>query len=105
MPRRSPRILRRGTPVSGMFTECRALPRCAAGCPPRGGPSPRRRLWHSAGGRPPCMPPPPAPPVALSQVGRAAHDVGLAGMLGGTLFGRLALHPSVAAISDPRERG
>src|SRR6478752_10270593 len=47
----------------------------------------------------------PAPPVALSQVGRAAHDLGLAGLLGGTLFGRLALHPSVTAISDPRERG
>ena len=47
----------------------------------------------------------PAPPVALSQVGRAAHDLGLAGLLGGNLFGRLALHPSVTAISDERERG
>ena len=46
-----------------------------------------------------------APSVPLSQVGRAAHDLGLAGMLGGTLFGRLALHPAVAEISDPRERG
>jgi hypothetical protein len=46
-----------------------------------------------------------APPVPLSQAGRAAHDLGLAGMLGGTLFGRLALHPSVTEISDPRERG
>ena len=45
------------------------------------------------------------PPVALSQVGRAAHDVGLAGLLGGNLYGRLALHPSVTAISDPLERG
>jgi hypothetical protein len=45
------------------------------------------------------------PPVPLSQVGRAAHDVGLAGLLGGSLYGRLALHPSVAAISDPYERG
>jgi hypothetical protein len=26
-------------------------------------------------------------------------------MLGGTLFGRMALHPAVANISDPRERG
>ncbi|MGZ4275260.1 MAG: hypothetical protein ACXVFK_01185 [Solirubrobacteraceae bacterium] len=26
-------------------------------------------------------------------------------MLGGTLFGRLALHPAVSEISDPRERG
>jgi hypothetical protein len=47
----------------------------------------------------------PAPPVPLSQVGRAAHDIGLAGLLGGNLFGRLALHPSVTAISDPYERG
>ncbi len=46
-----------------------------------------------------------APPVPLSQVGRAAHDLGLAGLLGGNLFGRLALHPSVTTIRDPRERG
>jgi uncharacterized membrane protein len=45
------------------------------------------------------------PPVVLSQVGRAAHDLGLAGLLGGNLFGRLALHPSVTAISDKAERG
>jgi hypothetical protein len=51
------------------------------------------------------MPPLRAPSVPLSQVGRAAHDIGLAGMMGGTLFGRLALHPAVAAIADPRERG
>jgi uncharacterized membrane protein len=47
----------------------------------------------------------PPPPVSLSQVGRAAHDLGLAGLLGGNLFGRLALHPSVTAISDESERG
>jgi hypothetical protein len=47
----------------------------------------------------------PAPPVPLSQVGRAAHDIGLAGLLGGNLFGRLALHPSVTQISDRSERG
>ena len=46
-----------------------------------------------------------APSVPLSQVGRAAHDIGLAGLLGGTLFGRAALHPSVTAISDRSERG
>lgn len=46
-----------------------------------------------------------APPKTLSQVGRAAQDLGLAGLLGGTLFGRMALHPAVAEISDPRERG
>src|SRR5215213_10987007 len=47
----------------------------------------------------------PAPPLALSQVGRAAHDLGLAGLLGGNLFGRLALHPAVTEISDQEERG
>src|ERR671929_2275570 len=47
----------------------------------------------------------PGPPVPLSQVGRAAHDIGLAGLLGGNLFGRLALHPSVTQISDKSERG
>ncbi len=46
-----------------------------------------------------------APSVPLSQAGRAAHDLGLAGMLGGALFGRMALHPAVREISDPRERG
>ena len=47
----------------------------------------------------------PAPSVPLSQVGRAAQDLGLAGLLGGNLFGRLALHPSVTEISDAAERG
>src|SRR3954464_3428145 len=47
----------------------------------------------------------PAPPKTMSQVGRAAQDLGLAGLLGGTLFGRMALHPAVASIRDPRERG
>jgi len=46
-----------------------------------------------------------APSVPLSQVGRAAHDVGLAGLLGGNLFGRMALHPSVSEISNQSERG
>jgi hypothetical protein len=41
----------------------------------------------------------------VSQAGRAAHQLGLAALLGGNLFGRLALHPSVARITDPRERG
>src|SRR6476469_10360844 len=45
------------------------------------------------------------PPVRVSQVGRAAHDLGVAGLLGGNLFGRLALHPSVTEISDETERG
>jgi uncharacterized membrane protein len=41
----------------------------------------------------------------VSQAGRAAHELGLAGLLGGNLFGRLALHPAVERISDPSERG
>jgi hypothetical protein len=47
----------------------------------------------------------PTPPVPVSQAGRAAHDIGLAGLLGGNLFGRLALHPSVTEISDKTQRG
>jgi hypothetical protein len=43
--------------------------------------------------------------VPLSQLGRAAHDLGLAGLLGGNLFGRLALHPSVSEITNQSERG
>ena len=49
--------------------------------------------------------PVPTVPVPLSQVGRAASDLGMAGLLGGALYGRVALHPSVTAISDPAERG
>ena len=46
-----------------------------------------------------------APSLEISQVGRALHDVGLAGLLGGNLFGRFALHPAVTELGDPRERG
>src|SRR5919205_621770 len=45
------------------------------------------------------------PSLPASQLGRAAQDLGLAGLLGGNLFGRIALHPSVTEISDPAERG
>jgi uncharacterized membrane protein len=41
----------------------------------------------------------------VAQAGRAAHRLGLAALLGGNLFGRLALHPSVSRISDASERG
>ena len=41
----------------------------------------------------------------VRQAGRAAQELGVAALLGGNLFGRLALHPSVDRISDPRERG
>ena len=42
---------------------------------------------------------------ATSSLGRALSDLGLAGLLGGQLFGRIALHPAVTAISSPQERG
>ena len=36
---------------------------------------------------------------------RSLHKMGLGICLGGTLFGLIALNPSVARISDKRERG
>src|SRR5215217_1476493 len=65
----------------------------------------RRRLAAAPRGKARIMTPIPYPPVPLSKVGRAAHDLGLAGLLGGNLFGRLALHPAVTEISDQEERG
>lgn len=41
----------------------------------------------------------------ISSAGRAAHDIGLAAMLGGNLFGRVAMHPALSKVSDERERG
>jgi len=41
----------------------------------------------------------------LAEAARAAHDWGLASWLGGSMYGQFALNPSVARISDPRERG
>jgi uncharacterized membrane protein len=45
------------------------------------------------------------PSDTVSSLGRAAHDAGLAALLGGNLFGRVALHPALADVSDPAERG
>ena len=42
---------------------------------------------------------------AISSAGRAAHDIGLAAIIGGNLFARIGMHPAVAEIDDPRERG
>lgn len=42
---------------------------------------------------------------AVSGAGRAAHDVGAAALLGGNLFGRVAMHPALAGVCEPRERG
>lgn len=36
---------------------------------------------------------------------RAAHDVGLAAWLGGSMFGKFALNPAVAKVTDHAERG
>jgi hypothetical protein len=41
----------------------------------------------------------------LANSTRAAHDVGLAAWLGGAMFGKFALNPSLTRISDHAERG
>lgn len=41
----------------------------------------------------------------VAEAARVAHDWGLASWLGGSMFGKFALNPSVAQISDHRERG
>jgi hypothetical protein len=38
-------------------------------------------------------------------VPRAAQEVGLAALLGGNLFGRMAMHPALRRVHDERERG
>lgn len=40
-----------------------------------------------------------------SATARALHDLGLATWFGGTLFGQVALNPTVSSISDKSERG
>ena len=40
----------------------------------------------------------------LSTAAWAAHDVGLAAAIGGTLFGRTALQPALHEITSPQER-
>jgi len=42
---------------------------------------------------------------AVSGLGRAAHDVGLGALIGGNLFARVGMHPSLPEIGDKRERG
>ena len=41
----------------------------------------------------------------ISSLGRGAHDVGVGALIGGNLFGRMAMHPSLAEVEDERERG
>jgi hypothetical protein len=45
------------------------------------------------------------PSDAVSSAGRAAHDAGLAALLGGNLYGRIALHPALAGVGEKSERG
>jgi hypothetical protein len=45
------------------------------------------------------------PSDLTAHLARVTHDVGAAGLLGGSLFGRFALHPSVTAVRNPAERG
>src|SRR5215207_7375678 len=40
-----------------------------------------------------------------SNAAEIAHNLGLAAWFGGTLFGQVALNPTVSSISDRRERG
>src|SRR3954464_16017611 len=42
--------------------------------------------------------------ATLSSAAWVVHDVGLAASIGGTLFGRAALEPSLDEIQDPAER-
>jgi hypothetical protein len=45
------------------------------------------------------------PSDVRSSAGRATHDVALAALLGGNLFGRVAMHPALGEVSDKSERG
>src|SRR4051812_15881072 len=45
------------------------------------------------------------PSDQLSSLGRAAHDIGAAALLGGSLFGRQAMHPALRRVTSERERG
>jgi hypothetical protein len=40
-----------------------------------------------------------------SSAGRALHDLGAAALFGGNLFARVGMHPALASITAPRERG
>lgn len=46
-----------------------------------------------------------SPARLLSLAGQVAQDASLAALLGGNLFGRLAMHPALAQVSDQAERG
>jgi hypothetical protein len=41
----------------------------------------------------------------VSDVWRGAHNLALAALIGGNLFGRVAMHPALTDVSDNTERG
>lgn len=45
------------------------------------------------------------PTDRVSSAGRSAHDLALAALIGGNLFGRVAMHPALTEVSDKAERG
>lgn len=45
------------------------------------------------------------PTDATAGVGRGLHDFALAALIGGNLFGRVAMHPALTEVSDKAERG
>jgi hypothetical protein len=45
------------------------------------------------------------PSDTVSSAGRAVHDAGLGALLGGNLYGRVALHPALAEVGEESERG
>jgi len=47
----------------------------------------------------------PLPRKAAPFAGQLAHDMALAALLGGNLFGRVAMHPALADVSDEAQRG
>jgi hypothetical protein len=60
----------------------------------------------------PSLPSPPDPSGLVpsrkrlpSLGGQVAQDAALAALLGGNLFGRVAMHPALAGVSDKAERG
>ncbi len=45
------------------------------------------------------------PNDSVSSAGRAAHDLALAALIGGNLFGRVAMHPALKDVGDKSQRG
>jgi hypothetical protein len=44
-------------------------------------------------------------PSDVEPVTQLAQELSIAALLGGNLYGRMAMHPALGKISDPRERG